>query len=129
MPVNNFIAERQFNLSELYLHDKSSELSKQASITFVENILHGGNVNGRTTEAARQVRMTSTRTYKSKTSMYEERMKAYGLLLTTELLQEARKNFNGIRKGSVVSGPLTAKHVYPKAWEKNKVNKDTSMTI
>ena len=49
LPVNNVIAERQFNLSQLYLHDNSSELSKQASITFVENIIHSGKSNGRTT--------------------------------------------------------------------------------
>ena len=52
LPVNNVIAERQFNLSQLYLNDNMSELSKQASITFVQNILHNGKTNNRTTEAA-----------------------------------------------------------------------------
>lgn len=55
LPVNNVLAERQFNLSQLYLNDNMSELSKQASITFVENILIGGKTNTRTTEAAREV--------------------------------------------------------------------------
>ena len=32
LPVNNVHAERQFNLSQLYLNDNMSELSKQASI-------------------------------------------------------------------------------------------------
>ena len=54
-----------------------SELSKQASITFVENILHSGKNNNHTTEAAREV--------------HEERMKAYANMLTSDLLQEARK--------------------------------------
>ena len=63
IPVNNVIAERQFNLSQLYLQSSMSELSKQASITFVENILHSGKTNNRTTEAAREV--------------HEERMKTY----------------------------------------------------
>ena len=52
--MNNVIAERQFNLSQLYLHDNLSELSKQASVTFVENTIHSGKTNGRTTETARQ---------------------------------------------------------------------------
>ncbi|XP_044176005.1 uncharacterized protein LOC122959024 [Acropora millepora] len=42
LPLNNVIAEQQFNLSQLYLHDNLSELSKQASIMFVENILCKG---------------------------------------------------------------------------------------
>lgn len=72
LPVNNVIAERQFNLSQLYLHDNLSELSKQASIMFVENILHRGKSNGRITVAARDV--------------HERRMRVYGQLLNTEEL-------------------------------------------
>ena len=83
IPVNNVIAERQFNLSQLYLQSNMSELSKQASITFVENILHSGKTNNRTTEAAREV--------------HEERMKTYANMLTSDLLQEARKKLNTIR--------------------------------
>ena len=115
LPVNNVIAERQFNLSQLYLHDNLSELSKQASITFVENILHSGKSNGRTTVAARDV--------------HERRMRAYGQLLNTELLQEARKNLKKIQKGNVDRGPLTAKDVYTKAWEEKKPNKQMSAII
>ena len=99
IPVNNVIPERQFNLSQLYLQNMS-ELSKQASITFVENILHSGKNNNRTTEAAREV--------------HEERMKAYANMLNSDLLQEARKRLNTIRKCEN-HGPLTAKDVYPKA--------------
>ena len=42
IPVNNVIADRQFNLSQLYIQNNMSKLTKQASITFVENILHKG---------------------------------------------------------------------------------------
>ena len=91
LPVNNVLAERQFNLSQLYLTDNMSELSKQASITFVENILHSGKTNTRTTEAAREV--------------HEERMKEYTQMLTTDVLQEARKNLNKIRE-NCTHGPL-----------------------
>ena len=73
LPVNNVLAERQFNLSQLYLNDNMSELSKQASITFVENILHSGKTNTRTTEAAREV--------------HKERMKECTQMLTTDVLQ------------------------------------------
>ncbi|PFX20877.1 hypothetical protein AWC38_SpisGene25799 [Stylophora pistillata] len=72
LPVKNVLPERQFNLSQLYLNDNMTELSKQASITFVENILHRGKTNTRTTEAAREV--------------HEERMKEYAQMLTTDLL-------------------------------------------
>ena len=61
-----------------------SELSKQASITFVEDILHSGKTNTRTTEAVREV--------------HEERVKEYAQMLPTNLLQEARKNLNRIRE-------------------------------
>ena len=56
-------------------------------------------------------------------------MNDYWQLLTTELLQEARKKLNNIRKGSAVSAPLRGKDVYPKASEEKKLNKDTSTTI
>ena len=114
IPVNNVIAERQFNLSQLYLQNNMSELSKQASITFVENILHSGKNNNRTTEAAREI--------------HEERMKAYANMLTSDLLQEARKKLNAIRKCEN-HGPLTAKDVYPKAWEARKLNSNTPSMI
>ena len=55
LPVNNVLAERHFNLSQLYLNDNRSELSKQASATFVGNILHSGKTNTRTTEVALEV--------------------------------------------------------------------------
>ena len=114
LPVNNVIAERQFNLSQLYLNDNMSELSKQASITFVQNILHNGKTNNRTTEAAREV--------------HEERMKEYTQMLTSDLLQAARKNFNMI-KANNTHRPLTAKDVYPKAWKEKKVKNDTPTMI
>ena len=59
----------------------------------------------------------------------ERRMRAYGQLLNTELLQEARKNLEKIQKGNVDSGPLTAKDVYTKAWEEKKPNKQMSTII
>ena len=91
-----------------------SELSKQASITFVENILHSGKTNNRTIEAAREV--------------HEERMKTYANMLTSDLLQEARKKLITIRKCEN-HGPLTAKDVYPKAWEARKLNSNTPSMI
>ena len=113
--MNNVIAERQFsNLSQLYFRENMSELTKQASITFVENILHSEKTNNRTTEAAREV--------------HEERMKAYAHMLTSDLLQEARKNLNTIQKFKT-NGPQTAKDVYPKAWEARKLNSDTPSMI
>ena len=114
IPVNNVITERQFNLSQLYLQSNMSELSKQAPITFVENILHSGKTNNRTTEAAREV--------------HEERMKTYANMLTSDLLQEARKKLNTIRKCEN-HWPLTAKDVYPKAWEARKLNSNTPSMI
>ena len=81
----------------------------------MENILHSGKSNGRTTAAARDI--------------HERRMRAYGQLLNTELLQEARKNLEKIQKGNVDSGPLTAKDVYTKAWEEKKPNKQMSTII
>ena len=115
IPVSNVFAERQFNLSQLCLQSSMSKLSKQASITFVENILHSGKTNC-TTEAAREV--------------HEERMKTYANMLTLYLLQEARKKLNTIWKCEN-HGPLTAKdvQVYPKAWEARKLNSSTPSII
>ncbi|PFX11545.1 TNF receptor-associated factor 6, partial [Stylophora pistillata] len=97
----------EFNLSQLYLNDNMSELSKQASITFVENIVHNRKTNTSTTEAASEV--------------HKERMKGCTQMLSTDLLQEARKNSKKIRENSTQE-PLTVKDVYPKAWKEKKVN-------
>ena len=70
-----------------------SELSKQASVTFVKNILHSGKTNTRTTNATWEV--------------HEERMTEYAQVLTTDLLQEATKNLNKVRENST-HRPLTA---------------------
>ena len=109
LPVNNVIAEQQFNLSQLYLHDNLSELSKQASMMFVENILHRGKSNGRITVAARDV--------------HERRMRVYGQLLNTALLQEARKNLEKIQKGNVGSGPLTRMSILRFGRRRNQINR------
>ena len=86
LPVNHVLAERHFNLSQLYLNDNRSELSKHASVTFVEKILRSGKTNNRTTEVSHEV--------------HKERMKENAQLLTTDFLQEARENFNKIRENS-----------------------------
>ena len=49
-------------------------------------------------------------------------------MLTSDLLQEARKKLNTIRKCKN-HGPLTAKDVYPKAWETRKLNSNTPSMI
>ena len=104
---NNNIAEQQFNLSQVYLHDNLSELLTQTFITFeMENIPHWGKTNGGTTVA-------------------EKRMRACMQLFHTELLQEARKDPDNIHKGNVAICPLTEKDIYPKAWEEKKPNKQT----
>lgn len=55
-------------------------------------------------------------------------MKTYANMLTSDLLQEARKNLNSIRKFET-HRPLTAKDVYPKAWEARKLNSNTPSMI
>ena len=49
-------------------------------------------------------------------------------MLTSDLLQEAREKLNAIRKCEN-HGPLTAKDVYPKAWEARKLNSNTPSMI
>ncbi|XP_015775683.1 PREDICTED: uncharacterized protein LOC107353814 [Acropora digitifera] len=84
--------------------------------SLADTFAHGnGKSNGRTTAAARDI--------------HERRIRAYGQLLNTELLQEARKNLEKIQKGNVDSGPLTAKDAYTKAWEEKKPNKQMSTII
>ena len=82
----------------------------------VQNILHNGKTNNRTTEAAREVQ--------------KERMKEYTQMLTSDVLQAARKNlsFNMI-KANNTHRPLTAKDVYPKAWKEKKVKNDPPTMI
>ena len=55
-------------------------------------------------------------------------MKTYANMLTSDLLQEVRKKLNTIRKCEN-HGPLTAKDVYPKAWEARKLNSNTPSMI
>ena len=40
LPVNNVLAERQFNLANIHLTSSDSEISKQATHLFVENVLN-----------------------------------------------------------------------------------------
>ena len=61
--------------------------------------------------------------------VHERRMRVYGQLLNTELLQEAGKNLEKIQKGNVGSGPLTAKDVYSKVWDEKKPNKQMTTII
>lgn len=55
-------------------------------------------------------------------------MKTYANMLTSDLLQGARKKFNSIRKCEN-HGTLTAKDVYPTAWEARKPNSNTPSMI
>eukprot|EP00117_Sycon_ciliatum_P043689 scpid18065/ scgid31604/ len=65
LPVHNVLAERQFNLANIYLSANESEISRQATQLFAQNILHGGQSVARTTNETIRTVISSMKNYSS----------------------------------------------------------------
>ena len=114
IPVNNAIAERQFNIASLYLSASESESSKQSSHLFVENILHAGDTKRRGDRVTAQHRC-----------VVREQMVEYCSSVTTANIQQAQnalqlRNLTGQSDGRT----KTSFEVYKDALSRHKQRLD-----
>eukprot|EP00117_Sycon_ciliatum_P028306 scpid18540/ scgid22779/ len=108
IPVNNVVAERQFNIAQLYVHPNESELSKQATHLFVENIIH----KTANTELSKKTRRKTTPGMTSTMAKNISRqMKEYSATVTPERLAAAREQVKNIRS-KTAARTKTAAEVY-----------------
>ena len=112
MPVNNVIAERQFNIASIYLHPNESELSKQASHLFVENVLHS------TPSRLELYRSMSAPSRKSVRVTYKfmdhvaQQMNEYAATITSQRVKEARDQVKRLRSSQSTARTSTAAETY-----------------
>ena len=129
IPVNNVVAERQFNISSLHLDANQSEVSKQASQLFVENVLHDpdGRINlweqvsANNQKGVSEIKVRVTETVRKHV---RQQMRKYCSQLTPQVLLEARENL----KSNHV-GPLQAKDLYPAKFDQTKTRERVDETV
>ena len=92
--MNNVVAERQFNIAQLYVHPNESELSKRATHLFVENIIH----KTANTQLSKKTRRKSTTSMTfTMAKNISRHMKEYSATVTPERLSAAREQVKNIR--------------------------------
>lgn len=107
-PVNNVMAERQFNISQLYINTNESELSKQASHLFVENIIH------------RSASLSSGKMTASKMRLIAQHMRQYAATITPARLKSARHQLKLLRSGQSNARTQTAAEVYSSSLRRHR---------
>ena len=117
LPVNNVIAERQFNIASLVLQPNMSELSKQATQCFVENVIHNSDDHQELLRSLREDNPNQTSKIRIAEKVRDhtrKQMNAYASKITQPLFSEASRNAKKLqKKENSTVGPLTAKDLYP----------------
>ena len=114
LPVHNALAERQFNLAELYLDPNMSEESNQSIQLFVQNVIH-----------EEKDRKSDLRTTQKTRNDYRERMIDYSDSVTPELIQKAKENIDAQKKEIADHPtPLKPEQVAADRWENLKQRSD-----
>lgn len=117
VPVNNVVAERQFNIASIHVDVNQSELSKQATQLFVENVLHGPeeryNLLGKVKTDHQENKEIKIRITEMVRNHVRNQMRKYASQMSPVLLLEARKNLDNIKQKSGAAGPLTAMDLFP----------------
>ena len=118
VPVNNVVAERQFNIASIYLDPNQSELSKQATHLFVENVLHEPDERYSLLEKIKGNHEASNSEFKVRVTEpvrnhIRHQMRMYADQITPMLLLQARANLRKLRENSSEAAPLTAKDLFP----------------
>lgn len=131
VPVNNVVAERQFNIGSIYLDPNQSELSKQASHLFVENVLHEPDEQHNLLETMKASRESNTQCQEFKIRITQpvrnhvrQQMHKYANEITPNLLSEARINLGKLQDKSSEARPLTAQDLFPQKLCERKTNKN-----
>ena len=104
--------------ASIYLDPTQSELSKQATNLFVENVLHEpderysllGKIKGNHKASNSEFKGRVTEPLRNHVS---HQMRMYEDLITPILLLQARANLRKLRENSSEAAPLTAKDLFP----------------
>ena len=118
LPVNNVIAERQFNISSLYLRSSESEMSKQATHLFVENILH--NTQSRLGPSSSQSGRLKRRQTAKEIDFTLKCMTEYVKTVTPDRLRAACKQLKRLQRGESMQRSLTAAETYAGTLQRHK---------
>ena len=112
--VNNVMAQRQFNISELHVDRNESELSKQASHLFIENVLHctASRLQLYKSQAATKCHQRSVRSRKLSMAHIARQMKDYSTTITTSRLKASKAQLKLLRSGTSQARSRTAQEVY-----------------
>ena len=119
LPVHNALAERQFNIADLYLDPNMSEETNQATQLFVQNIIHE-----RVDKANKSQTTAETR------DEYRSRMVSYSNTITAELINQAKVNIHDQKQG-IAEHPasLKAKDVVTEKWKDFKERPGAQQTL
>lgn len=112
MPVNNVLAERQFNIANIYVSPNESELSKQASHLFVENVLHS---TASRLELYSSLSASSRKSVRVTSEVMEhvsQQMIEYAAIVTPQRVKEAREQVKRLRSGESTARTSTAAETY-----------------
>ena len=118
------IAERQFNVVDIYVHPNKSKASKQATHPFVENVLHS------TTARLHLYNNLSAGAHKTtcvtRVSMkhVREQVLEYSATITPDGLQRARETLRRTSRHDHSARALTAAETYENALERHKPRQD-----
>ena len=119
LPVHNALAERQFNITDLYLDPNMSEETNQATQLFVQNIIH-----------ERVDKANKSRTTAKTRDEYRSRMVSYSNTITAELINQAKVNIHDQKQGTAEHpAPLKAKDVVKEKWKGLKERPGTQQTL
>eukprot|EP00117_Sycon_ciliatum_P005381 scpid48283/ scgid9350/ len=124
IPVNNVIAERQFNVADIYVHPNESEASKQATHLFVENVLHSTADRLQLYKNLSAGARTTTRVTKASMKHVRKQMLEYSSTITAERLQQARETLRKTVSSDHSGRALTAPETYRNALERHKPRQD-----
>ncbi|XP_065178845.1 uncharacterized protein LOC135809422 [Sycon ciliatum] len=122
LPVNNVMAERQFNLAGIHLTNSDSEMTKQATHLFVENVIHGNDATAGS--SGKRTRMTGATTQQLATAMQD-----YASTITPERLKKAKKQLKLLRQGTSQARSLTASETYQDVLKRHRARADHDKTL
>ena len=117
--VHNALAERQFNIADLYLDPNMSEETNQATQMFVQNIIH-----------QRVDKANKSRTTAKTPDEYRSRMASHSNTITAALINQAKLNINDQKQGTAEHpAPLKVKDGMTEKWKDLKERPGAQQTL
>ena len=126
IPVNNAVAERQFNIAQLYTSSNECELSKQATHLFVENVVHKTSAR---LQYYQKGHKSATKATASSMHHIAQQMKLYSASITPARLRAAKREVKLLRSGQSDARTRTAAEVYSDSLRRHRVRTDIDSHI